>query len=408
MSHYPFPDTRRSRVLFGLFLAAMLYLARDTLLTSSVLGFVRAQVLMLAVMAGAAVVFIVYNRHAWRALVKDRRLIGLALVSAGLLLPMVGKQDWQLMYFSVLVCVWFGVFLTFFTDSNQVARTYVLIITAVGLFSLLATYVLRRLPDAGLLAVPVFTNSKDIPFYNFLLSYVSVSYDKNRNFSIFREPGVHQYFLLLGLFLNNYLVRWEKERSLWLVNLALGAVMLSTLATGGYVEMALFALLLFFDKKLYKNKYILLTLAVLLAAGAALVLRAYLEQNMLWWEIYAMFISKFSGQGTSVSDRVGSVALNLGFFLRSPLFGADIAEVLYAIENNTSSSLLMFAIFGLLGGLLHVAGWIALVWKTKRGLVAKLGLLAILFMSFNTQNLIADVFFWLLPTMALTESLRKD
>ena len=30
-------------------------------------------------------------------------------------------------------------------------------------------------------------------------------------------------------------------------------------------------------------------------------------------------------------------------------------------------------------------------------------LLAALFLSFNTQNLVADVFFWLFPVMALTE-----
>lgn len=410
MKQYPFPDTRRSRVLFGVFLAVMLYLARDTLLTSSILGFQRSQLLMLGMMAGAGAVFLVYHRRAWREVVKDRRVLGLLVISAAMVLPMVGKQDWQLMYFSVLVCVWFAVFLTFFTTSGQVAKTYVVLMTAVGLFSMLATYVLRRLPDSGLLSVPVFENSKGIPFYNFFFSYVSVSYDKNRNFGIFREPGVHQYFILLALFLNNYMAAWNKERTMWLVNVALAAVMLSTLATGGYAEMALLAAVVFFDKKLYRHRRICLSLLALAAAGAGVVFWAYSQENMLWWEIYAMFVSKFSGQGTSVSDRLGSIALNLQFFLGNPLLGAEISQVLHAIENNTSSTMLMFAIFGVLGGGFHLAGWVALVWNTHRRLWAKLCLLVILFMSFNTQNLIADVFFWLLPTMALTEALagRKE
>jgi len=36
-----------------------------------------------------------------------------------------------------------------------------------------------------------------------------------------------------------------------------------------------------------------------------------------------------------------------------------------------------------------------------------LALVVILFMSFNTQNLIADVFLWLFPVMALVERLMK-
>ena len=34
-----------------------------------------------------------------------------------------------------------------------------------------------------------------------------------------------------------------------------------------------------------------------------------------------------------------------------------------------------------------------------------LALVLIVFVSFNTQNMIADLFFWLLPVMALTEKL---
>jgi len=77
--------------------------------------------------------------------------------------------------------------------------------------------------------------------------------------------------------------------------------------------------------------------------------------------------------------------------------------VLYSVENNTTSTMLMFAIFGILGGVLHTLSWAALVWEKDKKLWTKLVLLLILFMSFNTQNLIADLFFWLFPMMALTE-----
>ena len=63
----------------------------------------------------------------------------------------------------------------------------------------------------------------------------------------------------------------------------------------------------------------------------------------------------------------------------------------------------MLAGFGIPGCIIHIAGWIALVWKRERNLIANLGLLAVLFMGFNTQNLTWDLYFWLFPTMALLE-----
>lgn len=403
MTHYPFAGTRLNKILFGLFLTAMLYLSRDTLLTTSILGFAKSQFLMLGLMALAGVIFLVYNRRDLKKILTDPRMAMLVISAAGILLPMLGKQDWQMMYFSVLLCLFFAVFVSYFSTAEEVAKYFVLIVTAVGLYSIVATYFLRLLPDKGILNTPVFYNPIGVDFYNFGFSFVSLDYCANRNFGIFREPGVHQYFIMLALILNNYTVRWEKESSMWGLNFLLAAVMLSTLAAGGYVEMFLLAFIVFFDKKLYRNKYACGLVIAMIAIAAAVVLYARAQQNQLWWEIYAMTVSKVVEWDESGADRIGSLFVNLGFFLKNPVFGGKVAEVLHSMENNTSSTTLMFGIFGLLGGLLHVAGWFALLVRKGRKLWVSLGLLLVAFMSFNTQNLIADVFLWLLPTMALTE-----
>jgi hypothetical protein len=77
--------------------------------------------------------------------------------------------------------------------------------------------------------------------------------------------------------------------------------------------------------------------------------------------------------------------------------------VLHGTEHNTSSTLLLFAILGVMGGTLNVAAWIALLWKRERKIIGNLILMVTMFMSFNTQNLTANVFFWLFPMMALVE-----
>jgi hypothetical protein len=77
--------------------------------------------------------------------------------------------------------------------------------------------------------------------------------------------------------------------------------------------------------------------------------------------------------------------------------------VLEAVEHNTTSTMLMFAMFGIFGGGLHLISWVALTWDPERKTWVNLALLVIMLMSFNTQNIIADMFFWLFPILALTE-----
>ena len=95
--------------------------------------------------------------------------------------------------------------------------------------------------------------------------------------------------------------------------------------------------------------------------------------------------------------------MTLEIFVEHPVAGDTIANVLHGTNHNTSSTLLLFAILGMAGGMVNVAAWVALAWERNRRLFGNLVLLVILFMSFNTQNLVANVYFWLFPMMALAE-----
>ena len=114
-------------------------------------------------------------------------------------------------------------------------------------------------------------------------------------------------------------------------------------------------------------------------------------------------VAKLYTLNRSSSARLDAIVADIGFFVRNPIFGERIAVVLEAVEHNTTSTMLMFAMFGILGGGLHLASWVALTWDKERKVWVNVSLLVIMLMSFNTQNIIADMFFWLFPVMALTE-----
>ena len=372
MTHYPFPDSRGTKIAFAAFFTAMLFLARDSMFTTAVIGFEKAQFLMLGVICLLGVAFLIVNRRNLLQILKDRRMIVAGIAAAVLLLPMLVKRDWQLMYFSVLLCLLTAVFLSYFLTLRDAAKYYVVIMSVLGAYSVLAAYILRIGVDSGAYAVPVFRNSMGFEFHNFFLSIVPDTYVKNRNFGIFREPGVYQFFLITALYLNNYEVEWKKTWQLWLVNGILAATMVG------------------------------LILCVAVIAGVSIA-----RKNVLYWEVYDMAIGKFvNGQDSSV-ERMDAIVTDISIFLHHPIFGAKIAEVLYATANNTTSTLILFSAFGIPAALLHIACWVALVWRKERKIWVNLALVVILFMSFNTQNLIADVFLWLFPVMALVERLMK-
>ncbi len=408
MKQYPLLNSRVSKFLFGLFLAAMLFLSRDTLFSSCLMGFAESQILMMGLILLLGAVFLWVNRRDFLPVLKDRRMPVLVASVLVLVLPMVLKQDWQLMYFSILLCVLTAVFLTYFTNSRAVAKYYVIILVVLGAYSMVATYGLKYLARAEIITPDIFRNSNRWKFYNFWFAYVVPSGHWHRNFGIFREPGVYQFFVLLAAYLNNYHVDWDRLWKLWLCNVVLGFTMLSTFAMGGYAELGLLVIFLFFDKKWYREKWGKIALAVVLAAIILIAACFFYYFNRpefahtIFYEFYDMFI-RLTTDSDSMMDRKAAIVANLQFFMKNPLAGDTIANVLHGTNHNTSSTLLLYAILGIVGGTLNVSAWIALLWKRERPLLGNLMLLLILFLSFNTQNLVANVFFWLFPMMALVE-----
>lgn len=408
MKQYTFLENKIVKTVFGLYLVVMLFLSRDTLICSCLIGFTRSQILMFGLILLLGTSFLWKNRTHLPEIIKDRRILLMAISAIILLVPMVAKRDWQLMYFSILLCLLFPVFLTYFTNSREVAKYYVITLTILGVYSIFATYILRELVWTGAFTVPVFYNSSEWPFLNFGLAY-AVDWDFwNRNFGIFREPGVYQFFILLAVFLNNYYVDWDKNWKLWLCNVTLAFTMLTTFAIGGFAEMGLFILFVYFDQKWYREKWGKIAGAVFLLAMAAVVgfilyrIRQPYFELTIFYEFYDMFIRLFSNSD-SATDRMNAITTNLEIFTRNPILGDTVASALHGTEHNTSSTLLLYAIGGIACGSLNVAAWVALTWRRERSLVGNLVLLLTLFLSFNTQNLIANVYFWLFPMMALTE-----
>ena len=192
MTHYPFPDSRGTKIAFAAFFTAMLFLARDSMFTTAVIGFEKAQFLMLGVICLLGVAFLIANRRNLLQILKDRRMIVVVVSAAVCLLPMLVKRDWQLMYFSVLLCLLTAVLLSYFLTVREAAKYYVVILSVLGRIPCW-----RRTSCASAWIVALTRcRCSGIPWaLNFTISFVHCPgyVCQKSEFRIFREPGFYQF-----------------------------------------------------------------------------------------------------------------------------------------------------------------------------------------------------------------------
>lgn len=406
MTYYRFPDNKLVKLCFPLALLILQMVARSTMYTSTFLGFTLSQAVMIGTIVLIGFTFLAVNRKNLKAVLTDRRMLLFGMAAMVILLPMLVKGDWQLMYFTILLSWFFAIFLTYFSTVEELGKYYVLILTALSALSLVGLFVLKPMVHMGWIPGNPFDSPGGWHMFNFGLTFVC---DKNlhmvnalRNFGIFREPGLFQIFLFVAIQLNNYTVNWDKPWKMWAVDAVLFMTLLTTFATGGVLALGIYIVFLFFDKGLYRDRRMQILAAAVVTAGILLLVYALRKGGSWAYELIGM-VEKFVYRSYSFDARIESVVADAELFISHPLFGADMNTVVYAVANNTATSAILFAVFGIVGGCVHVLSWAALAWRKERHWLMNVILMVILFIPFNTQNVMHDMFFWLFPIMALTE-----
>lgn len=406
MTYYRFPDNKLVKLCFPLALLILQMVARSTMYTSTFLGFTLSQAVMIGTIVLIGFTFLAVNRKKLKAVLTDQRMLLFGMAATVILLPMLVKGDWQLMYFTILLSWFFAIFLTYFTTVEELGKYYVLVMTALGALSLVGLFVLKPMVHMGWIPGNPFDSPGGWHMFNFGLTFVC---DKNlhmvnalRNFGIFREPGLFQIFLFVAIQLNNYTADWDRPWKMWTVNAILFMTLLTTFATGGVLALGVYIVFLFFDKGLYRDRRMQILAAAVVTAGILLLVYALRKGGSWAYELIGM-VEKFVYRSYSFDARIESVVADAELFISHPLFGADMNTVVYAVANNTATSAILFAVFGIVGGCVHVLSWAALAWRKERHWLMNVILMVILFIPFNTQNVMHDMFFWLFPIMALTE-----
>lgn len=119
MTYYRFPDNKLVKLCFPLALLILQMVARSTMYTSTFLGFTLSQAVMIGTIVLIGFTFLAVNRKNLKAVLTDRRMLLFGMAAMVILLPMLVKGDWQLMYFTILLSWFFAIFLTYFTTVEE-------------------------------------------------------------------------------------------------------------------------------------------------------------------------------------------------------------------------------------------------------------------------------------------------
>lgn len=226
--------------------------------------------------------------------------------------------------------------------------------------------ILATISKSLVASFPVFYNSAGTAFYNMLVCMITVPGETVRNYGIFREPGVFQMFLMIGLLFYTYFGKEFKIYRFFVYLVALGL----TYSTTGYIA-AIIYLMLYIVKdtrKISDQKKKLATVA-LISVGLLFLLT---RTDLLSAD--GMVFDKFSNMKryTTVA-RFASISANIEMWLQAPVFGKGLIYVNdtfpelsrmrygYASTHNTNTLLCELATYGILYTAILVAGYTRLV-----------------------------------------------
>lgn len=404
-----------NNLLIFILIFMTIFIGRDTLVCNDLIGFNQSQFITLFMFVFYGILFLITNKDHIKEIFLDIRLLIGVLLSLPFIIIMILKQDFTFTYLSMIFAIVCTIFLSYFVSFEQIAKYFTYTILFLTTFSLIANYLLRDFVFQNN-NIPILINSAKNEFINLLFTFIYKQDHYYRNFCIFREPGVFQYFLIFALLFETFIIKHSlKIKILFILILSLG--MLSTFSTTGFIELVLYFALVFilYFKKIFNTKRKILILTIGMFFFVVCFSFALYKNKDLYWTFKPM-ITKLYTLNSSLTARLDSVIVNSSIFFKHPLIGDTVYNVLNGARHNTSSTLIMFSMFGFLVGTLYFLVWCTVPYlfiKNKNFIrnkflkyISIFILFLIIFISFNSENIITNLYFVLIPLIFIIDNLK--
>lgn len=283
-----------------------------------------------------------------------KRIHSIALMITFLMCLMViathftAESGLNLKYFFEVAVILQAYFICTVVSIEDFKKVFTNIMSVLALISVVG-FALRYVYPGIVNHLPVLTNLSDLKYGNLILTTIphDVIYVTFRNYGIFREPGVYQFFLNLALI---FLLEKPKYSKSWQLY-ALLVAMVFTFSTAGYIlAIAIILVYFFLDRLQIKASTVLPMLIAILVVGS-LFSRGIIKAD-------SNIFSKLFSSNASTNSRFGSIAVDFHIAKMKPVFGSGFEFVennfrIIALDefalnemHNTNTIMKMMAVFG--------------------------------------------------------------
>lgn len=339
------------------FVFTAVYFSMDTLQFGTNKAEIYSTILYVSVPALAVIAFIygALNRKQVHAI---SLLMAVTLCVMSIATHLATESQLNLKYFFEVMVILQAYLICTVVSVEDFKRAFTNIMAVLAIISV-AGFALRYIYPGIVNHIPVLTNLSDMQYGNLLLTTIphDVMYVTFRNYGIFREPGVYQFFLNLALI---FLLEKPNTFKSWQMY-ALLLAMVFTFSTAGYIIVIAILLVYFFmDRLQIKASTVLPMLIGVLVVGSLFSQGIIKADNALF--------SKLLTSNSSTNSRFGSIAVDFHIAKMGPVFGCGFEFVennfeIIALDefaltgmHNTNTIMKMMAVHGFAMAFLFVLG----------------------------------------------------
>ena len=301
------------------FVFTAVYFSMDTLQFGTNKAEIYSTILYVSVPALAVIAFIygALNRKQVHAI---SLLMAVTLCVMSIATHLATESQLNLKYFFEVMVILQAYLICTVVSVEDFKRAFTNIMAVLAIISV-AGFALRYIYPGIVNHIPVLTNLSDMQYGNLLLTTIphDVMYVTFRNYGIFREPGVYQFFLNLALI---FLLEKPNTFKSWPMH-ALLLAMVFTFSTAGYIiVIAILLVYSFMDRLQIKASTVLPMLIGVLVVGSLF------SQGII--KADSALFSKLLTSNSSTNSRFGSIAVDFHIAKMGPVFGCGFEFV----ENN--------------------------------------------------------------------------
>lgn len=343
-----------------------------------------------------------------------RKVIVLLLMSSTLLFNKVATNDGSGFTFRLIILIVIAFFFSEIYTLDKFVYYFTEIMLFLCIYSLIATYAVIFFPSIFQEIFPVVHHGmKNMYFLDtvFCFVYLPEFGMQYRNYSIFSEPGVFQFYLNLTLILE----LWYKKNThniMFRIGVYL-VTLISTFSTAGLIVGGIIFLYYFLSSSKGSNGFkvkigIILTSLVIVFVGKFV----FPDLSALLYES----INKFSGGdfGGSKYSRVGSLYAYFNAWVEKPLIGwgyergiSEVGEKFLSqyTTDNTNTIFTNLGVYGSVYGGVYLLLFIKFFTQLKTNLITKIVTITAMLLSFNNENFIDSTIIFCLLFYSLDKML---